>query len=669
MRLHLCLYLFLCWSPAAIAAPKSGLDVSHFDHAVRFQDDLYMAANGAWQRNATIPADKPSWGIDEELNEQSFERVRELSSRAMQDNRVDVDAQRLSDFYASYMDEQKVEELGIASLKPELSEIDTLQSVKSVVGEFGKLQQIGVESPLLFSVAADAKDSAHYALYISQAGLGLPNRDYYLDVDARFAHARRAYREYLTRLLEFKGDVDPGVRANAILSLETRLAKAQWTEARNRDDKATYNKLNRQELARLGRNFPWTSLLSEAGVKDSVTNVVLQQPSYASALASIVADTPVAVWRDYLTARLLDAYARALPSRFVAASLAFHEQELGGQKIQSPRWRRAVQAINDNLGDAAGRLYVAKYFPHASKVRMDTLVRNLMTVYAQSIDQLTWMSPVTKEHAHEKLDNMGVKIGYPTKWRDYSSLTIKADDLVGNLERAATFEYRRNIDRIGTDVDRSEWTMNPQAVNAYYDPQMNEIVFPAAILQPPYFDPEADDAANYGAAGSIIGHEISHAFDDQGSLYDKFGNMNNWWKAADHVAFTRLTSRLVAQYSRYQAVPGRHVNGRLTLGENIADLSGLQIAFKAYQLALNGHEAPEMDGFTGEQRFFIAYAQSWNSKQREAYALQLLSTDVHAPDKFRTNGAAENCDGFQTAFATRPGDGMYKSPRVRIRIW
>jgi len=628
-----------------------------------------MAANGAWQRTSAIPDDKSSWGIDDELNEKSLERVRELSSRALLDNQDDVDAQRLSDFYVSYMDEATVEKVGISPLKPELAEIAALQSTQAVVGEFGKLQQIGIQSPLSFNVAADAKDSVHYALYVSQSGLGLPNRDYYLDKDARFAHARHAYLAYLAQLFELNGQVDAAKRARVILALETRLAKMQWTETKNRDDKATYNKLNRQELVQLGNGFSWANFLSEAGVSDTVSNLVLQQPSYVKALADIVTSTPVAVWRDYLTAHLFDAYAQALPEPFVMASYAFHEQELAGQKAQSPRWKRAVQAINGNLGEAAGRLYVGKYFPPDSKARMEALVRNLMIVYAQSIDQLSWMSPATKLRAHEKLDNYGIKIGYPGKWRDYSALVIKANDLVGNLKRGAVFEYRRNIGRIGAYVDRTEWTMTPQTVNAYYDAQMNEIVFPAAILQPPYFDPDVDDAANYGATGTTIGHEISHGFDDQGSLYDRFGNMNNWWRSTDRIAFTRLTSRLVTQYNRYQPIIGRHVNGRLTLGENIADLSGLQIAFKAYQLALNGQAAPELDGFTGNQRFFISYAQSWNVKRREEQTLELLATDVHSPEKFRTNGAAENCDGFQDSFATKPGDGMYKSPKTRIRIW
>ena len=669
MKFNLILFLSLSVPCIAFAAPTSGLNVRNFDPSVRFQDDLFMAANGAWQRTATIPDDKSGWGVDEELNEQTLERVRELSRRALLDNPSDADAQRLSDFYAGYMDESTVEKLGMSPLRQELSEIASLQTIQAVAGEFGRLQQIGVQNPLLLSVALDAKDSAHYALYISQSGLGLPNRDYYINNDPHLLHARKAYLAYLTALFVLNGQFDSAQRAQAVLTLETRLAKVQWTEVKNRDDKATYNKLDRQKLSKLAKNFPWALLLSEAGVKDGMSTVILQQPSYAKALAKILTGTPIPVWRDYLTAHLLDTFADALPDPFVKASFAFHDLELSGQKKQEPRWKRAVHAINENLGEAVGRLYVAKYFPPDSKARMLELVKNIMIAYATSIDQLRWMSPATKMRAHEKLDKYGIKIGYPDKWRDYSALVVKSDDLVGNLKRGAIFEYRRNIVRIGAEVDRTEWSMTPQTVNAYYEPQLNEIVFPAAALQPPYFDPDADDAANYGATGATIGHEISHGFDDQGSLYDKNGNMNNWWKPSDRKAFNQLTSRLVSQYNHYQPISGHHVNGQLTLGENIADVSGLQIAFKAYQLSLHGQSAPVMDGFTGNQRFFISYAQSWNAKRRDAQTLQLLLTDPHSPEKFRTNGAAVNCDGFHNSFATQPGDGMYKSPKSRIRIW
>ena len=669
MKLSTCLRIALCAPLLVFAQPKSGLDLSHFDRSVRFQDDLFMAANGAWQKTAEIPADKASWGIDTELNQQSLERVRDLVSHALTDNKDDVDAQRLSDYYASYMDEATVAKLGLQPLKPLLDEINGLQSKAAVVAEFGKLQPIGVQSPLALFVASDAKDSAHYALMVAQAGLGLPNRDYYLDKDARFAEARKAYIQFLTRLFELDGLSQPAARAEAVFKLESRIAKVQWTEEQNRDDKATYNKKNRNALAALSTALPWDDFLTGAHVADNIESVIVQQPSYVAALSDLIGKTSLDLWRDYLVARTLDRYAEALPAEFVDASFAFHGKTLDGRQAPTPRWQRAVGSINDNIGEAAGRLYVAKYFPPSTKARMDSLVRNLMTVYGQSIDGLAWMSPATKARAHDKLDHYGIKIGYPDKWRDYSSLEIKADDLIGNLTRSAVFEYDRNIKRIGGSVDRTEWGMTPQTVNAYYDAQMNEIVFPAAILQPPYFDPDADDAANYGSTGATIGHEISHGFDDQGSLYDKFGNMANWWKASDRTAFTRLTSKLVAQYNHYQPVLGRHVNGRQTLGENIADVSGLQIAYKAYHLSLGGQPAPMIDGFTGDQRFFIAFAQSWNSKQREALMLQLLATDVHSPDQFRANGAAENCDGFHDAFATKPGDGMYKAPKERIRIW
>jgi putative endopeptidase len=653
----------------AHASPKSGIDLTHFDPKVRFQDDLYQAANGKWQQQTTIPADKSAWGIDYELREQSLERVRDLAANALRDHANDPDAQRLTDLYASFMDEATIAQRGLSPLKAQLDAISALASHQDVFAAFGHLQVIGVGGPVGLGVSVDAKDSAHYALYLSQSGLGLPSRDYYLDKDVRFGKARVAYLDYLTTLLREAGIADAAPRAKAVLALETRIAQAQWSETQNRDDQKTYNKLSRTQLASLGHGLPWNTLLAQAGVAEGIDTLVVQQPSYIQQLHAIVTQTPVAVWRDYLTLSLLDRFAPALPAAFATAHFNLHERELAGVEAMPPRWKDGVEVVNQYLGEAAGRLYVAQYFPPSAKARMESLVANLMKAYGDSIDKLAWMSPATKARAHEKLAHYGVKIGYPNQWRDYGKLVIKADDLIGNLVRGDTLEHARQIERIGQAVDRSEWGMTPQTVNAYYDPTMNEIVFPAAILQPPYFDADADDAANYGATGATIGHEISHGFDDQGSLYDAWGNMRNWWQKADHQAFGKLTRRLVAQYDRYQPVLSRHVNGRLTLGENIADLSGLQIAYKAYHLSLGNQTAPVIDGLNGDQRFFIAYAQSWNTKRREALTLQLLSTDPHSPEQFRANGAVENCDGFHEAFNTHPGDGMFKLSPERIRIW
>jgi putative endopeptidase len=666
---HRLIHLLFCLPAFTFAAATSGIDPSHFDAKVRFQDDLYHAANGGWQRRTAIPADKSAWGIDYELQEQSLGRVRELTERATQDNKDDPDAQRLSDLYASFMDEATIARRGLAPLDATLSEIAGLHDTTAVLAEFGRLQTFGVGGPLVLSVGVDAKDASHYALYLGQSGLGLPSRDYYLDKDARFVKARQAYLLYVQTLLELSGQTDASARARAIVALETCLAKAQWSETQNRDDQKTYNKLNRQQLAALAGRLPLPAMLGAAGVPAQLDTLIVQQPDYIRRLVTIVQQTPIAVWRDYLSVSLLDRFAPALPPAFADAHFALHEHELAGVEAVPPRWKLGVEIVNEYLGEAAGRLYVAKYFPPSAKARMAALVGNLMKAYGDSIDHLSWMSPATKARAHDKLAHYGVKIGYPDKWRDYSALDIKADDLIGNLMRGDAFEHARQFSRIGGLVDHSEWGMTPQTVNAYYDPTMNEIVFPAAILQPPYFDPEADDAANYGATGATIGHEISHGFDDQGSLYDASGNMRNWWQKADHHAFSTLTSRLVVQYNRYQPVLGRHVNGRLTLGENIADLSGLQIAYKAYHLSLGGQAGPTIDGFSADQRFFIAYAQSWNTKRREALTLQLLSTDPHSPEQFRANGAVENCDGFHEAFATHAGDGMYKPPAERIRIW
>jgi putative endopeptidase len=462
-------------------------------------------------------------------------------------------------------------------------------------------------------------------------------------------------------------EAEAAKKADAVMALETKLAKVQWSKVDNRDPEKTYNKLDRTSLAKTAPKFDWNAFLAAADIKDDTVN--LNQPTYATAAAELIAGEPIQVWRDYTAARLLDRFAPVLPAGFVTAHFQFHEQDIAGAKEIKPRWKRGVGLVETNLGDAVGKQYVAKYFPAEAKARMDALVGNLMKAYAQSIDKLAWMGPETRKQAQDKLSKYMVKIGYPTNWRDYSGLDVKAGDLFGNFVRGADFAYRFDIGHLGKPVDRTEWGMTPQTVNAYYNPSMNEIVFPAAILQPPFFDANADDAVNYGGIGAVIGHEISHGFDDQGARFDGNGNMREWWLDMDKKAFTGLTSKLVAQYDRYSPIKGRYVNGKLTLGENIADLSGLQVAYKAYHLSLDGKEAPVMDGFTGDQRFFIGFAQVWREKVREQSALQWLVTDPHSPSAFRANGATVNSDAFAEAFHVKKGDGMYKPEDQRIRIW
>jgi putative endopeptidase len=663
------LLLLACLGALAAPASRSGIALEQIDRTVRPQDNLFLAANGAWQKSTEIPADQSSWGVDEVLNQKCLARVRDLVENVMRDHPQDVDAQRLNTLYASFMDEAGIAQRGLTPLQGLLDEIEALPDRNAVFRAFGRLERLGIGNPVGLSVSADAKDASHYALYIAQGGLGLPGREYYLDKDPRFSKARIAYQQYLTRLLELAHYSNAANRAKAVIRMEADLARIQWSETQNRNDSKVYNRFDRAGLVRLGKNLPWQSLFDATGVPASVDLVIVQQPTYVEAFQAVLQRTPVSVWKDYLLVGVLDRFAPLLPSEFVEANFRLHDKELGGVQAMPARWQRGVDLVNEHLGEAAGRLYVGEYFPPSAKARMENLVGNLLKAYGDSIDQLGWMSPATKARAHEKLAHYGVKIGYPDHWRDYSNLQFEAGDLIGNVLRASEVEFARDIARIGKPVDHGEWSMTPQTVNAYYEPTGNEIVFPAAILQPPYFDPEADDAANYGATGATIGHEISHGFDDQGSLYDAFGNMRNWWRPRDHRAFDRLTSRLVTQYNRYQPLPGRHINGQLTLGENIADVSGLQIAYKAYHLALGNQTAPTLDGYSGDQRFFLAFAQSWNTKRRDALTLQLLTTDPHSPEQFRANGAAENADGFHDAFQTKPGDAMYKHPNERIRIW
>jgi putative endopeptidase len=522
--------------------------------------------------------------------------------------------------------------------------------------------------PVDVDIEGDPGNPDTYIANYWQGGLGLPDRDYYLGDDERFAKARAAYVAYLGKLFKLSGDADADTHANDVMALETALAKAQWNRVEARDPKKTYNPTAPAQLAALAPGAEWPTFAAAAALPAGST-VVVRQPTYVAAVADLLKTQKLATWKLYLKARRIDAAAQVLPAGFRDASFEFHGKAIEGLQQERPRWQLAVAALDTALGEAGGELYVEKYFPPASKARAQALVANLMKAYAASIDSLAWMSPETKKAAHEKLSKYTVKIGYPDKWRDYSKLEIRAGDAFGNRERAVMFEQARRVVRVGQKVDRGEWSMTPQTVNAYYNQNRNEIVFPAAILQPPFFNVQADDAVNYGAIGAVIGHEISHGFDNRGSQYDGDGRLRNWWTEADRKAFDALTDKLAAQFDAYEPIPGKHVNGKLTLGENIADLSGLQIAFKAYKLSLGGHPSKTIDGLTGEQRFFDGFGQIWRVKTRDERALQLLVTDPHSPGRFRANGAAINSDGFHDAFGTKPGDGMWKAPEDRIRLW
>ncbi|MFC4160986.1 M13 family metallopeptidase [Chitinimonas lacunae] len=661
------LALLLLLALPAFAAGRAGIEPEHFDRSVRIQDNLYQAVNGNWLKHTDIPADQSEWGGFTELHELSQKRVRELIEAAVAAPDA-PESQQIGALYRSYLDEDMANRLGLAPLKPLLAEIEAVADRRALTRLLGNLPSRSVVTPLQPHVGIDDKNATRYLAALNQGGLGMPDRDYYLKSDARFKVVRKAYLSYLTTLLREAGFADADRRAQAVLAFETRLARIQWDQVTLRDPHKTYNKLDRKGLARVAPQLDWNTFLDGAEM-GQVQEFDLGEPSYARALARMVEQEPLEVWRDYLRTRTLDEFAGLLHQPLVQAHFDFHGKTLSGMTEMRPRWKRAVRFVEALVGESIGKHYVAKYFPAESKAKMEALVGNLLKAFDQSIDGLSWMSPVTKRQAKEKLQKYRVKIGYPSKWRDYSGLEARPDDLVGNAIRGQQFHYRYDLARLGQPVDREEWGMTPQTVNAYYHPGLNEIVFPAAVLQPPFFYPEADDAVNYGAIGAIIGHEISHGFDDQGSQYDGDGNLRNWWQPADRKGFERLTSKLVQQYNRYEALPKHFVNGRLTLGENIADLSGLQIAFKAYQLSLNGKPSEVLDGFSGEQRFFIGFGQAWRSKAREPAMLQQLVADPHSPEAFRAIGSAMNSDAFHQTFGTKPGDGMYKPESQRIRIW
>ena len=660
--------LLVCVGTWASPSSVPGIDLDNFDNAVRPQDNLFLHVNGAWLKKIPIPADKGSYGAFDKLRDLSDERVHDIIKTAVAQRAAPgSEAQKIADLYQSFMDEAAIEKRGLTPLQDELAAVDKLGSTDDLAWYFGKMQRYGVDMPLTLGIEIDAKDSRRYLPAVGQSGLGLPDRDYYLQNDPRFVKAREAYLAYLTRLFTLSGQSDPAGMAKAVLALETALAKAQWSNVENRDPVKTYNKMTPVALRKLAPGFNWPNFLS-AG-KLNVTELDLAQPSYARQLGVLVAEQPISAWRAYLKARLLDSAAPFLSQDYVDAQFAFAGTALNGTTENLPRWQRAVGLTQAGLGDAVGKLYVAKYFPPEHKARMEALVANLMKAYAQSIDQLAWMSPETKKQAQDKLAKYNVKIGYPNKWLDYSALQIEPDDLFGNVQRLAEFGYNYELSKLNKPVDRDEWEMTPQTVNAYYNPQRNEIVFPAAILQPPFFDINADDAVNYGGIGAVIGHEISHGFDDQGSQFDGDGNLHDWWKAEDKRRFKTLADKLVAQYAAYEPLPGMHINGQLTLGENIADNSGLQIAHKAYLLALDGQAAPVLDGMSGDQRFFVSFAQIWRNKMREETLLQLSKTDPHSPPEYRPIGASVNSDAFYQAFGVKPGDKMYKPSDKRIRIW
>jgi predicted metalloendopeptidase len=659
-------------APASVPARVSGLDLDGFDRSVRPQDDLFRFSSGSWLARTDIPADRSNYGTFTVLEERAQGAVRSLVEAAAADQTrpFGSDAQKVGDFYADFMDVDRIATLGATPLAAEFTRILALRTPRDVFAYMGHGQRIGVPHPLMLYVGQDARDSTAYIASVYQSGLTMPDRDYYLSPAARNVALRADFQRYASRLLALAGEKSPAAAAQRIAALEGRLANHHWTKVENRDPVRTYNKVSLAEAARLAPGFDWVAFLEGAGPAAAKVAVLdVNQPTYVKELARLVRATPVADWRLYFKFRLLDAHAQYLAPDFEAERFAFRERALRGVEQPQPRWRLGLQALDGALGEVVGRLYVEQNFSPAARTSILELVDNLSRAFGQSIDELEWMSPATKAEARRKLARFSVKIGHPTRWRDYSALEVRRGDLMGNVLRAHSFEHERQLAKLGRPLDRDEWLMTPQTVNAYYNPPMNEIVFPAAILQKPFFDPEADPAVNYGAIGGVIGHEISHGFDDQGRQYDGDGNLRDWWTFDDSARFRQLAGRLVAQYESYPVIDGRKINGQLTLGENIGDLSGLTVAYRAYRLSLGGAEAPVIDGFTGPQRFFLGWAQVWRRKYRDDELRMRLVTDPHSPSEFRCNAVVANMSEFQEAFGLEAGDRLYRAPADRVKIW
>ena len=653
------------------AMSSSGIDLSGRDEAIRPQDDFYRAWHGQWLEEFDIPADKAEYASFIKLRDDSLEQLHAIIE-SLTDAAPSLDSPggKVAGLFADFMNTDLINERGVEQLTPLIEKIDDITDSEGLVFLFGEFDRDGIGAPVGSFVHQDNMDSSRYLLDIRQSGLGLPDRDYYLD--DRFAEILSSYRSHIATMWQLAGLGDDGSAADAaekIVALESRIAQQHWDNVRNRDPQATYNLMSVAEATDSSPGLELRLFLSGSKVPQDVSSINVGQPDYLTALGSLVADEDLSTWKNYLKFHLVSHFAPFLPEELDRQNFAFYGTVLTGVQEQRPRWKRGVDVVQDALGEALGQEYVKRHFPPANKARMLELVGNLIDAFAESIDSLAWMSPETKAEAHAKLATFRSKIGYPDVWRDYSSLTIESDDLIGNLIRAAQFEHDRDMAKLGGPIDREEWFMPPQMVNAYYNPEMNEIVFPAAILQPPFFTMAADDAVNYGAIGAVIGHEISHGFDDKGCQYDGDGNLRDWWTEEDHEAFAERTTALVQQYAEYEPVEGHPVNGELTLGENIADLSGVAVSFRAYMKSLQGQEPPVIDGMTGAQRFFVGYSHVWRAKTRPEESVRRIAIDPHSPPEFRVQGVLVNNDDFVDAFDVQPGDDMWRDPDQRVRIW
>jgi putative endopeptidase len=658
-----------------VDAIRSGIELSYVDDHARPQDDLFGHVNGRWLADYDIPADRATDGAFRLLYDRAEEQVRDLIAEAAEAQAANgTDQQRIGDLYASFLDEDAVEARGVQPLLDELAVIDGAADPQALAAVLGGLQRTGVGGGAGVYVDTDSKNSTRYLLHVSQSGIGLPDESYYRD--EQHAAILAAYPGHIGRMFALVNGgeaADFEETADRIVALETKLAAAHWDVVKRRDADLTYNLRNFTDLPAEAPGFDWAGWATALGTSaEDAAEVVVRQPDYLTAFAALWSAEALTDWKDWAAWRLINARAGMLTDAVVAENFAFYGKLLSGTEEIRDRWKRGVSLVEGLMGDTLGKLYVEQHFPPDSKARMDVLVANLREAYRVSINDLEWMTPETRERALAKLDKFTAKIGYPKNWRDYSALVIERDDLYGNYRRGAEVESDRDLAKLGGPVDRDEWFMTPQTVNAYYNPGMNEIVFPAAILQPPFFDAEADDAANYGGIGAVIGHEIGHGFDDQGAKYDGDGNLVDWWTDADRAEFGTRTKALIEQYDAFSPKDlssDHHVNGAFTVGENIGDLGGLSIALLAYQLSLGDKEAAVIDGLTGVQRVFYGWAQVWRTKSRDAEAIRRLAVDPHSPPEFRCNGVIRNIDAFYDAFDVHENDELYLDPQQRVRIW
>ncbi|GGE04353.1 peptidase M13 [Polymorphobacter glacialis] len=659
---------------AASAKPELGsfgFDTAGMDRSVKPGDDWVRFTNGGYTDKLVIPADRTNFGMFTKLRDLSQERTRKIiegSATAASTAAKGTETQKVGDYYASFMDEAAAETKGITPIKPILSGIDAIKDRKALAAEMGTLGRDGIDMPIGAQVMGDLKNPDVITAYVGQGGLGLPDRDYYLDTkNPKFAEVRTKYVEHIGRMLALAGLTNAPARAQAVYDLERKIAQVHWSQVEQRQVEKLYNPVASSAIATTYPGVDWAPLLASLGLS-AQKELIVAQPSAVTGIAKLIASEPLPVWKDYLTMRTLESTAPLLSKAFVDENFAFNGTVLGGQPENQPRWKRATDATSNALGEAVGSLYVAQYFPPEAKVKADELVKNIIAAMDERLSKLEWMDPKTRVAAREKLAAFTPKIGYPEKWLDYSKLEVVRGDSVGNAMRYRRFEYDRQLAKIGKPVDRTEWGMTPMTVNAYANPLWNEIVFPAAILQPPFFDANADAAVNYGGIGMVIGHEITHHFDDQGRKFDKRGRLADWWTPADITRFKALTDKVVAQYGAYEPLPGSKVNGELTLGENIADLAGITIAYDAYQRSLGGKPDKVIDGFTGDQRFYLGASQIWRQKYRDAAMLRGLTTDPHTPGNYRPY-VARNFDTWYAAFGAKPGEKLYLAPADRLKLW